>query len=201
MEPCTQGQRHVLDVIIGFFERYDRPPTTRELAERLHCHVKTVYQYILALERKGYLHRETGRIRLAPEVRLRRGIPIVGRVAAGTPILAVENREGELSIEEAFGASREDLFAVRVHGDSMKDAGILDGDTVIVQRSDAVPDGSIAVCYVGEGQDVTVKRFRRRRHGYELLPENPAYQPMLIDKDDENFRLAGRAVGVVRVLK
>ena len=198
MEPYTKGQGRVLDAVIDFFDRHDRPPTTRELADKLGCHVKTVYQYILALERKGYLHREMGRIRLAPEVRLKQGIPIVGRVAAGTPILAIENREVELSFEEAFGANRDDLFAVRVHGDSMKNAGIFDGDIVIVQRSDTAPNGIIAVCYVGEDQDVTVKRFRKHRHGYELLPENSAYQPILIDKNDKDFRIAGQVIGIVR---
>ena len=201
MEPYTEGQGRVLQAIIDFFDRHDRPPTTRELAEKLHCHVKTVYQYILALERKGHLRREMGRIRLAPEVRLRRGIPIVGRVAAGTPILAIENREGVLSIEDLFGIPVENLFAVRVHGDSMRDAGILEGDFVIVQRSDAVPNGTIAVCYLGEEQEVTVKRLRKSPDGYELLPENAAYRPILVSKSDRDFRLAGRVVGVVRALK
>jgi len=201
MEPYTRGQGRVLQAIIDFFDKHDRPPTTRELAAKLRCHVKTVYQYILALERKGYLHREKGRIRLAPEVRLKRGIPIVGRVAAGTPLLAIENREGELSIEEAFGADREGLFAVRVHGDSMKDVGILNGDIAIVQRSDTVPNDSIAVCYLGEDQDVTVKRFRRRRHAYELLPENPAYPPIHISRTDDHFRIGGQVIGILRALR
>jgi len=201
MEPYTEGQGRVLQAIIDFFDRHDRPPSTRELAEKLHCHVKTIYQYILALERKGCLRREMGRIRLAPEIRLRRGIPIVGWVAAGTPILAVENREGVLSIEDLFGIPVENLFAVRVHGDSMRDAGILEGDFVIVQRSDAVPNGAIAVCYLGDEQEVTVKRLRERPDGYELLPENPAYQPIRIIRNDLNFRIGGEVIGVVRALK
>jgi len=197
MNTLTERQEYVLKIILRFFEREDRPPTTRELAEDLHCHVKTVYQYILLLERKGYIERRKGRIRLAPELARRRGIPIVGRVAAGAPILAVENREGTLSIEEFFG-TEENLFAVRAEGESMVGAGILDGDWVIVRTAPRVENGEIAVCYLGEDGDVTVKRLVDRPDCYELNPANEAYEPIRIPKDDLHFRIAGKVVGVVR---
>ena len=196
MESLTARQQQVLGVIVRFVERRQRPPTTRELADEIGCHVKTVYQHILALERKGCITRDKGHLRVAPEFREDRGIPIVGRVAAGAPVTAIENRDGTLSIEELFG--RDEVFAVRVHGDSMKDAGILDGDLVVVRPSDTVASGTIAVCYVGDDQDVTVKRLRQRADGFELVPENRAYRPIRIAKDDPHFRIAGIVVGVVR---
>ena len=196
MKALTERQQRVLRTILRFLEREDRPPTTRELAEELGCHVKTVYQYILALERKGWIERHKGRVSVAPELRRDRGIPILGRVAAGTPILAVENREGSLSVQELFG--RNDVFAVRVEGDSMRDAGILGGDYVVVQTTPEPPIGAVAVCYVGEDQDVTVKRLQRWGGGFELVPENPAYEPVRINRGDPHFRIGGRVIGVVR---
>lgn len=197
MQVLTERQKHVLQVVLEFFEKEDRPPTTRELAGALRCHVKTVYQYILVLERKGYVERRKGRIRLSPELARRRGIPIVGRVAAGEPILAVEHREGALSIEELFGTG-EGTFAVRAEGDSMAGSGILDGDWVIVQSGLRIGSGDIAVCYVGEDGDVTVKRLVERNDCYELKPANEAYAPIRIPKNDPHFRIAGKVVGVVR---
>jgi len=199
MEPLTKRQERALKAILKFFDDEDRPPTIRELAELLRCHVKTVYQYILVLERKGYIERRKGRIHVPSELRRDRGIPIVGRVAAGIPVMAIENREGVLLIEELFG--REDVFAVRVSGDSMKDAGILDGDIVIIKSLSSVPDGAIAVCYVGEDQEVTVKRFTKRRDHFELIPDNPAYRPTRISKSDPHLRLGGKVIGVVRTLR
>ena len=120
----------------------------------------------------------------------------LGRAAAGVPIMAVENREGILSLEDLFG--RDDVFAVRVAVDSMKDVGILDGDLAIVRRSETVPSGSIAVCYLGDDQEVTVKRLKRRKDGFELAPENKAYRPIRIATDDPGFRVGGAVIGVVR---
>lgn len=196
MQRLTEQQRRVLDTIIDFWEREERTPTTRELAEKLSCHVKTVYQYIVVLERKGCIERRKGRIRVAPELRSDGGIPIVGRVAAGAPILAVENREGSLSVVELFG--RDNVFAVRVEGDSMRDAGILDGDQVIVQVMPQPPLGAICVCYLGEDQEVTVKRLKKRGKGFELLPANSAYRPIRVAVGDPDFRIGGRVIGVVR---
>ena len=198
MERLTRRQERVLRVILRFFEDEDRPPTTRELGGKLGCHVKTVYQYVLALERKGWITRRKGRIRVAPELRRHVGIPVVGHVAAGLPIMAIENQEGVLSLEELFG--RDDVFAVRVTGDSMKGAGILDGDLVVVRQTSAIPPGAIAVCYVGEDQEVTIKRLWERENCFELVPENKGYRRIRIARDDPNFRVGGKVIGVVRRL-
>ena len=200
MEPLTTRQERVLDTILRFLDAEDRPPTTRELASTLSCHVKTVYQYILALERKGYIERRKGHLRVSPEVRQQHGIPIVGRVAAGVPIMALANREGVLSLQGLF-SDRGGLFAVRVSGDSMRDAGILDGDLAVVQHEADVPQGAVAVCYVGDEQEVTVKRLWRRKGGFELEPENKACRPIHVAHDDPDFRIGGKVVGVVRTMR
>jgi repressor LexA len=197
MKTMTDRQRRVLEAILRFVQIEERPPSTRELAAQLSCHVKTIWQHLSVLERKGYLSRRKGRIRLAPGLTNGRGIPIVGRVAAGVPILAVENREGALSLEGFFGAEGH-LFAVRAEGDSMVDAGIFDGDWVIVRSVPRVESGEIAVCYLGEDGDVTVKRLLDRPDCYELVPANKAYEPIRVPKDELHFRVAGRVVGVVR---
>lgn len=197
MKTPTDNQRRVLEAILRLIDAEERPPSTRELAAELGCHVKTVWQYLSILERKGYLARRKGRIRLSPGLARGRGIPIVGRVAAGAPIFAVENREGALSLEELFGAGG-DLFAVRAEGDSMVDAGIFGGDLVVVRSARRVRSGEIAVCYVGEDGDVTVKRLIERPDCYKLMPANEAYEPTRISKSDPHFRIAGKVVGVVR---
>jgi len=196
LQGLTRKQRRVLDTLVDFWEHEDRPPTTRELADELGCHVKTIYQYVITLEARGAIERRKGRIHVAPELRSDRGVPIVGRVAAGTPILAVENREGVLSLTELFG--REDVFAVQVVGNSMKDAGILDGDQVIVQVTPEPRVGAICVCYLGEDQEVTVKRLKKRGGGFELLPANDAYRPIRVARGDRHFRIGGKVIGVVR---
>jgi repressor LexA len=200
MQALTNGQRRALEAILRFTEKEERPPSMRELAATLGCHVKTVWQYLSVLERKGYLVRNKGRIRLAPGLARGRAIPVVGRVAAGSPILAVENREGALSLEDLFGVE-EGLFAVRAEGDSMVDAGILDGDWLIVRSASRVESGGIAVCYLGKEGDVTVKRLLDRCHCYELAPANKAYQPIRVHKDDPHFRVAGKVVGIVRRMR
>jgi len=194
--PLTPKQRRVLDAILRFAESEERTPSTRELAAELRCHVKTVYQYLLVLKRKGYVSRRRGHIRLADGLVKGRGIPIVGQIAAGTPISAVENREGALSLRDLFGEA--DLFAVKVVGDSMRGAGILAGDFVIVRRANRIPQGGLGVCYVGEEQEATVKRFYDRPAGVELVPENPAYPVITIPRNDPHFRIGGEVAGVVR---
>jgi repressor LexA len=119
----------------------------------------------------------------------------VGRVAAGLPSAAVEEwAEGELTLEEMFPA-RDDLFALRVQGQSMKDRGIHHGDLVVVRRQDHARDGDAVVALIGE--DATVKTYRRREDTVELVPENPDFQTRVVGPDDD-FRLLGVVVGLVR---
>ena len=126
------------------------------------------------------------------------GIPIVGRVAAGTPILAQQNYDGQLSVETMFPVANAKLFALRVQGNSMIDAGILDGDLVIVQADAYIERGAIAVGVINE--EATVKRIYDEGASWRLQPENVNLQPIYVNKADGNFSIAGKVIGVIRSL-
>jgi repressor LexA len=122
-------------------------------------------------------------------------LPLVGRVAAGQPILAQEHIEQSYTVEASMFARQPD-FLLKVRGMSMKDIGIMDGDLLAVQKTSEASNGQIVVARIGD--EVTVKRFKRSRSGIELLPENPDFEPILIKAGDENFSLEGLAVGLIR---
>jgi repressor LexA len=196
--PLTERQRAVLEFVREHVATQGCPPTAREICRHFGFqspHAAT--GYLRALERKGHLTRQAGQAR---NLRLRLktgGIPILGDVAAGRPILAIENAGETLDIPTVFGPGI--LFAVRVKGDSMRDAGILDGDTVVVRHQPTVPEGAIGVAILNG--EATVKRIRRCRQGYRLDPENERFYPILVSAADarrSEFRLAGPVVGVVR---
>jgi len=195
MKVLTDKQERVLQTILRFLEREDRPPTTRELARLLGRHVKTVYQHLLALERKGCIERRRGRIRVAPELRHGRRIPLVGHVAAGKPILAVENIEGHLSLEAMF-PPEEGLFVLTVRGDSMVGAHICDGDFVIVRQQPTVENGEIGVAIVND--EATVKRIWISDGRVRLAAENPAVPPLAFDAAGADLRIVGKVIGVIR---
>ncbi len=198
MESLSPRQQEVLDLILTCIGQQGRFPSIRELAAHLRVSSPaTVFQHLGALEAKGYLRRRGRHWVVPPDVRRDRGIPIVGRVAAGAPLLAVEQIEGNLDPE--FLGLAPGRFGVRVIGDSMEGEGILAGDHVIVDPDLPVTNGELVVAYLGEEQEVTVKRFHRRRGGgVELRPANPRYRPIVIDATDPHFRLAGKVVGLVR---
>ncbi len=197
MESLTERQRQVLETILSFLDREDRPPTVRELGGLLGRHPKTVYQHILALERKGYLERRRGRIRVAPELRRGERIPIVGRVAAGKPILAIENIEGYLDLGTMFSLQK-GLFVLTVHGDSMVGAHICDGDYVIVRQQPTIENGQIGVAVVND--EATVKRIWVSGRRVRLVAENPAYPTMEFDAASSDVRIVGKVIGVIRTL-
>lgn len=122
-------------------------------------------------------------------------LPLVGRVAAGHPILAQEHIEQSYTVEAGMFARQPD-FLLKVRGMSMKDIGIMDGDLLAVQKTSEASNGQIVVARIGD--EVTVKRFKRSRNGIELLPENPEFEPIHIKAGDENFSLEGLAVGLIR---
>ena len=194
--PLTERQQQVLDFIRQHFTTRQGAPTVREIAAHFHmASPKAVQDHLAALERKGCLTRTPGRTRnirltVSPES----GLPIVGRVAAGRPIAAVENIVGSLDFAHLFGS--DPLFAVLVAGDSMTGFGILDGDYVVVRRQSHVENGTIAVVYVNG--EVTVKKLTRTSAGYRLVPGNPAYPAVDIGRDTPEFSIAGPVVGVVR---
>jgi repressor LexA len=193
----TSRQRQILDFIIERISQIGRFPAVREIGRELGMNSPaTVSQHLGALLKKGFLTRQQGRVVVAPQFLKQPGIPIVGRVAAGSPLLAVEHREGTLSLEELFGDS--DVFVVRVSGDSMSEAGILDGDHVVVRSQPSLVSGETGVFYLGEDQDVTVKVFRKRRGCVELEPRNDAYESIRVPAGDPHFRIGGKVIGVVR---
>jgi len=213
----TARQQQILDLVQSAIERTGAPPTRAEIAAELGFRsANAAEEHLQALARKGVIELvgSTSRgIRLRPEV-LRalnqsRGkqfmlplpgiaqlaLPLVGRVAAGSPILAQEHID-QTYIVEATLFSRKPDYLLRVRGMSMRDAGILDGDLLAVQKTTEAKNGQIVVARVGD--DVTVKRLHRGRHGIELLPENPDFKPIVIAPDETQFALEGVGVGLIR---
>jgi repressor LexA len=207
----TEKQRRVLEIIQRSVRRTGEAPTYRGIARALGVDVRAAYQHVTALERKGFLER-TGRgkrggrggIRLAPEHAPPVGVPLVGRVAAGTPVLAEENIEGHVDLARELGLGPraggglediDDLFLLRVRGDSMTGAGIHDGDLVLVRRRPTVNDGDVAAVVIGE--EATVKRVRFVRGGVRLEPANPRHRPTTFGPGDE-VRIAGKVLMALR---
>jgi repressor LexA len=207
MRGLTDKQEKILSFIVDSIAQEGRFPSFREIGRAFGLNsVATVSQHLDALVDKGFLIRDGRRLLPSPRVRRDRGVPIVGRVAAGRPISAIEHLEGHLNWDSLAGTGGPEIFAVRVVGDSMIEEGILDGDLALVQPSETAHDGDLVVAYLGEEQEATVKRFHRRVGRFEgrsdgqveLRPANRNYQPILVDRDDPSFRLAGRVVGIVR---
>lgn len=189
MESLTGRQRRVLSAILAHERRHGVPPTYRELGRTLRiASPNGVRRHLQALERKGYLRlRATARgVSVAAEAT---GLPILGRIAAGRPLEALENYEGTVD----FGGWP-DAFALRVAGDSMEGAGIHDGDLVVVRPAPEVENGRIAAVAIGD--EATVKTVRRERDGLRLIPANPKYQEEVVGGED--VRILGRVVGLVR---
>lgn len=190
-------QAQVLRLIRESLEKRGYPPSLRELAAGLEVSgTRAIEKHVQALERKGLLRRRGGArsIELLGRPTGGRKVPILGRVAAGRPILAEENREGELALDPSL-ARWEDCFLLRVRGDSMTGAAILDGDLVLVRPQKGAEDGEIVVAML-DGE-ATVKRLKLGGGRAMLKAENPAYKPMELGKD-ESSGILGKVVGVIR---
>lgn len=207
MVELTLLQKRVLDHIVRATGN-GQPPTIREIGAAFGWRsTGTVRDHLRALVAKGALRWDHGRARglvpTRPGSRLHDpgtpdpgpGIPLLGRVAAGRPLFAEENREGILDLHAATGSGRPGLFALRVQGDSMRDAGILDGDAVVVRKQESARPGEIVVALV-DGE-ATVKRLRREGRRAFLDPANPAYKPIPVEGET---RVVGRVVGVWRAV-
>jgi repressor LexA len=204
----TQRQQEVLDFIREFSERDGVPPTVREIGARFRVTPRAAFDHLKALERKGYLRRRAtvGRTsraltlaRSAETVRTPGGIPILGRIAAGLPLVSEENREGVLPLApEWLGARGDDLFSLRVKGESMISAHIVEGDLVVVRRQDHAQPGDVVVALV-DGE-ATVKRFAREGQTILLRPEHPTMPPIVVQPGEKEVRVLGKVVGLVRGL-
>ncbi len=202
MDPLTKKQQMVLAYIEECLSEQD-PPTQREIADHFDMHQNSVYQLLGYLRKKGYLadnslHRG---VRLSEDyynyLWEQQGIPIVGRVAAGQPILAEENLEGRFNVDEVFDAE-DGSFMLRVTGDSMVDDGIMDGDLVLVEPDTRVHDGRIAVVMV-DGE-ATIKRVVRQKNRIALKPANKkaGYKPIYISPKQVTARIVGQVVACIR---
>ena len=201
MRDLTRRQREILEYIISRVRAEERFPSYREIGARFRLSSSaTVSQHLEALLRKGFLNKAGRRLMLSADLSPARGVPVVGRVAAGTPITAIENREGYVDVASLFG-DEGDHFAVRVTGDSMVDAGILEGDYVVVSQGEEARSGDIVVAYVGDEMEATVKVLRKRGAAVELEPRNEAYRPMRFGPSSGRFRIAGKVVGLVRKMR
>ncbi|NUN49988.1 MAG: transcriptional repressor LexA [Candidatus Brocadiae bacterium] len=194
----TAKQQNIFNFLCQHVREHGYPPSYEEIAGEFDfASPNAVTGHLKALEKKGFIRRseKSRAIEILDPAFRQNGIPIVGTVAAGSPIAAIENREGTLGIDDLFGHS-EGLFALRVRGESMIGAGINPGDYVVVREQPVIDSGQIGVAFM-DGE-ATVKRIFREPSGWRLQPENSGMQPIWISQGDETFRVGGRVVGVVR---
>lgn len=219
MKDLSPRQREVLDFIKVRLQTHSMPPTVREIGE--HFGIKStngVRCIITALHKKGYINRTARSSRgliltelgqeaesvnesnatplnpLKKDFTLRE-IPILGRVAAGTPITAIQNIEGTVFVDPQFLMNRADVFALRVKGESMKNAGILDGDLVFAKQQATAETGEMVIAMVDN--EATVKYYHHEQDRIRLEPDNEHFDPIYVD-DTQDFSIAGKVIGVMR---
>lgn len=192
----TPRQAEILEAIRSHIAEHRRPPSRPELARALGlASTNGVFKHLAALERKGAIALDPG---LARGIRIREeGLPLVGRVAAGSPILAIENLLGRYPVDPDLFRPRAD-YLLQVKGLSMRDEGILDGDWLVVHRTREARSGQLVVARLGD--DVTVKRLKLRGRKAELIPANPDFQTLHLDLERQPLEIEGVAVGVIRNL-
>jgi len=204
-QQLTSRQRQILDWIRAYLETTGMPPTRAEIATGLGFSTpSSAEDHLQALARKGAIEMLPGasrglRLKDIPGIPVQGTLPLVGRVAAGNPILAAENIEAHYRVDPTLFSPRAD-YLLRVSGRSMQDAGILDGDLLVVHRTSEARNGQIVVARIGaaSGDEVTVKRFRRRGRDVVLSPENSAFEPIVVDPRVTAFVIEGIGVGLVR---
>ena len=195
MDELTARQQEILRMIREFMEDSGFPPTRAEICRAMGFRSpNAAEEHLRTLERKGVIEMLAGASR---GIRLKEnlGLPLIGRVAAGSPILAEQNVEAHLQLDPQLFKPRAD-YLLRVRGMSMRDAGILDGDLLAVHRTHEARSGQIVVARLHD--EVTVKRFRRRGNKVQLLPENPDFKPIEIDLRHAPLAIEGIGVGVIR---
>ncbi|HET9546000.1 MAG TPA: transcriptional repressor LexA [Gaiellaceae bacterium] len=208
----TQRQREIYDFVTGYVDRHGYPPTVREIGEAVGlASPSTVHAHLANLERAGYLRRDPTKPRALELVGRERApaaeevgeagrvrvLPLVGQIAAGAPLLADENVEQHIAVPEPLSSGVGEEFLLRVRGDSMIEAGILEDDYVVVRRQQTAANGDIVVALVGEDEtadEATVKRFFREDGRVRLQPENSALEPLY----PAHVQLLGKVTGVFR---
>ena len=202
MIPLTPKEQLIFDYIKENLKKNGYSPSIRDISTALDIKsTSTVHTYLERLERKGYIHKENGKSRTlriedamdGDDVNRNGRVPIIGKVTAGQPILAVENYEGFISYPEGEGRSHDaQLFALRVTGDSMIEAGILDGDLVIVEKTEMAENGQIVVALVEDS--ATVKVFYKEEGHYRLQPRNASMDPIIV----EEVTILGKVLASIR---
>ena len=195
----TVRQQQILDFIRNIIQKTGMPPTRVEICQAFGFRSPTAAEdHLKALAHKGVIELLPGRsrgIRLREQPRVARGLPLIGRVAAGTPILAEQHIEDYLELDPGFFKPRAD-YLLRVRGHSMRHGGILNGDLLAVHRAQEALSGQIVVARFDD--EVTVKRFRRRGNKVTLEAQNPDFAPILVDLKDTDLVIEGLGVGVIR---
>lgn len=199
-QTLTEKQRVILEYISRRITAHGSSPTVREIGAQFSISsTNGVRQHLTALIKKGYLRKHefiSRGLELTRDLTSGVGrVPLVGSVPAGMPIDAIENVEGEIAVDLSF-LPRGDSFTLKVSGDSMKDAGILDGDLVLVKKQAVARKGDIVIAVI-EGE-ATVKRYFPEGNRIRLQPENDDFEPIIVDKRSGEFRIAGKVVGLLR---
>ncbi len=202
MKELTERQHEVLSFVSAFIAEHAYPPTIREVAEHFAISVKGAYDHLAALKKKNRLRYGDKRSRTIEVIRKETedenpgaqtmDVPLLGEVAAGKPILAEENWNGSIPVPLSMIRKERQYFALRIRGDSMERAGILDGDTAVVEKRETAKDGEIVVAVVDEA--VTLKRFFKESSRFRLQAENPAYSPIYC----QEVRILGRLACILR---
>jgi len=200
MRKPTERQQKVLDFIAGYIDTHAYPPTIREVADNFSISVKGAYDHLTALKKKGLLKQGDKMSRTMELVRTGEEgddfieIPILGTVAAGRPILSLENMDGSIRLHRSFVRNSGKYFALRVQGDSMEAVGIMNGDMAVIEHTNTVNNGEIAVVMLDDDA-VTLKTFYRECNRVKLQPENSKYSPIYCSKD---VRVLGKLAHILR---
>jgi repressor LexA len=203
--PLTARQREVLDFVKHFMTKVGYPPTVREIGSHFGFVPRSVFDHLKALERKGYLRRDPAKSRslqlldasLSPSARTSsyRELPILGRVAAGQPLLSDQNIEGTSVVPQDW-VNDDEAFLLKVQGESMIGAHICPGDQALVRRQSTAENGDIVVALLND--EATIKRIFFKPNGIVLQPENPAMPPIEVKKGEKSFQIVGKVVGLLR---
>jgi repressor LexA len=195
MDALTDKQQRVLSYIQKTLADADHPPTIREIASHLNVTVRSAHQHVTALVRKGFIQRGKGHRRIAFKFQ---GLPVLGRIAAGTPILAQENIECRLALDDILAKKNpQNLFLLQVSGDSMIEKGINPGDLVLIRQQPMVENGEIAAVLIND--EATLKVFRIKERKIYLEPANKKYKPIYLGSSKDT-RILGKALMALRFL-
>lgn len=201
MKGITDRQKEVLTYISEFTEENSFPPTVREISQHFGISLRAIQDHITALQKKGFLSESQKRsrsIKVLADVREKESklfvgkVPLLGTVAAGKPLLSEENLDGYVNLTEPFVRPGKSYFALRVRGESMINAGILDGDLAVIEQASIASDGQIIVAVIDDA--ITLKRYYKEASRVRLQPENPAFQAIYC----QDVRIVGILSNIVR---